>query len=298
VSINAAGTGLQIDDANLPPLDLIVAEPAPTEFTATDLGIAGEVGASMVGADLSPRPEFVIAESGPGETTAADLGIVGNMNYAMVGSDLNPELLGTTELTALSNGHGWPQGMIKIAQGNSEFILDTADPGLVTVQDLIDQINSSGLTITAAINASRTGIEITNDDETQTLIIRNGDEQLAATAMGIAGSTDVVGNMMLLSEALRVDDEELVREMVGSLDQALDIVLNQRASVGAKMIRMEVTLNRLQDHEVNYTSLLSDVEDADVTKLVTDLAMQENAYTGALSAAAKIIQPSLLNFIR
>ena len=89
-----------------------------------------------------------------------------------------------------------------------------------------------------------------------------------------------------------------ISDLIGTLDSGLNTVLNHRASTGAKVIRMETTLSRLEDYTVNYTKLLSDVEDADITKLITDLAMAENAYQSALNAAAKIIQPSLLNFLR
>ena len=43
--------------------------------------------------------------------------------------------------------------------------------------------------------------------------------------------------------------------------------------------------------------LLSEVEDADLTELVTQLAMQETSYQSALIASSKIIQPSLLDFL-
>ena len=114
----------------------------------------------------------------------------------------------------------------------------------------------------------------------------------------VSRAADVLGSMMLLTKALREDDGETIQQMVGTLSDSLTTVLNERASTGAKGIHMETTLNRLQEYEVYYTKLLSDVEDADLTKLITDLAMQENAYSAALNSAAKIIQPSLLDFIR
>jgi flagellar hook-associated protein 3 FlgL len=43
---------------------------------------------------------------------------------------------------------------------------------------------------------------------------------------------------------------------------------------------------------------LSEEEDADMTKLITELATHENAYQAALLSAGKIIQPSLLDFMR
>ncbi|MCP4703060.1 MAG: hypothetical protein GY865_00495, partial [candidate division Zixibacteria bacterium] len=75
-------------------------------------------------------------------------------------------------------------------------------------------------------------------------------------------------------------------------------LLNQRASVGAKVIRLESANKRLSELDYNFNQLLSEIEDADLTKLVSDLAMKENSYQAAMMSAAKIIQPSLLNFLR
>ena len=50
--------------------------------------------------------------------------------------------------------------------------------------------------------------------------------------------------------------------------------------------------------ELNYTKLLSEVEDIDITEALTQLATHENNYQASLLAAAKIIQPSLVDFLR
>jgi len=42
----------------------------------------------------------------------------------------------------------------------------------------------------------------------------------------------------------------------------------------------------------------TDTEDADMIKTVTDLASQEAAYQASLAASARIIQPSLIDFLR
>jgi flagellar hook-associated protein 3 FlgL len=130
------------------------------------------------------------------------------------------------------------------------------------------------------------------------LIVSNADDARSASALGVFGSADVLGSMMLLVQSLHDNDRSAVSDLVGTLDTALNTVLNQRASTGAKVVRMETTLSRLEDYDLNYTKLLSDVEDADVTKLITDLAMAQNAYQSALNAAARIIQPSLLDFLK
>lgn len=297
-TINGSGTGISITDTNGTPLDLRVEEFATTENTAANLGILGEINPVLIGTALNPRPSFSVAETAPGETTAADLGLIGLFNYTQVGQALQPQLTPTDLLSQFNNGNGFAAGAIRIAHGDSSYGIDLADTSIVTVQDLIDRFNNSGFAITASINSDGTGIQIVNDNPSRTLIVTNSDENRAASALGISGATDVMGSMMLLTKALREDDGETIQQMVGALSDSLTTVLNERAATGAKGIHMETTLNRLQEYEVYYLKLLSDVEDADLTKLITDLAMQENAYTAALSSAAKILQPSLLDFIR
>ena len=86
--------------------------------------------------------------------------------------------------------------------------------------------------------------------------------------------------------------------LVKDLEDSLQHLLNYRAKVGGRGIRLDSTDRRLVDADVNFTKLLSEVEDADISKLVTDLATFENNYTAALLSAAKIIQPTLLDFMR
>ena len=82
------------------------------------------------------------------------------------------------------------------------------------------------------------------------------------------------------------------------LDDSLMHLLNHRSTVGAKTIQLETTERRLVDLELTFTELLSEVEDADLASLVTQLATYENNYKASLISAGKIIQPSLLDFLR
>ena len=296
-TINPGGTGIDIADTNGVPLGLYTEEISIYDFTAANLGLTGAINPTLNGQDVNPGPSFEVAESAPGETTGADLGLLGKFTTNQIGKGLSPQLQPTMTLAQLRNNNGIPEGGIRIAHGDAAVTIDTST-GITTVQDLLNAINSSGLAITASINAGQTGIQITNNDPTRTLIVSNADNARSASALGIFGSTDVLGSMMLLVQSLHDNDRSSISELVGTLDSGLNTVLNHRASTGAKVIRMETTLSRLEDYELNYTKLLSDVEDADITKLITDLAMAENAYQSALNAAAKIIQPSLLNFLR
>ena len=82
----------------------------------------------------------------------------------------------------------------------------------------------------------------------------------------------------------------------------LDIQFNNvnavRSEVGVKTNRLELTLNRIDSDILNLKDLLSKNEDADMAEVIMNLKMQENVYQASLSGGAKIIQPTLLDFLR
>lgn len=87
-------------------------------------------------------------------------------------------------------------------------------------------------------------------------------------------------------------------DVMRDLDGALDAILQERAQVGADAHRIEATRSRLQDSVYEVTSLLSETEDADMAEVIVRLTSTEAAYRAALEAGARIIQPSLLDFLR
>ncbi|MBW3087052.1 Flagellar hook-associated protein 3 [Austwickia sp. TVS 96-490-7B] len=86
--------------------------------------------------------------------------------------------------------------------------------------------------------------------------------------------------------------------MLGDLDKAAEQLSSASSTVGARVARLNGLgeLNgRLDD---GATVALSKVEDVDFMKAAMDLNIQANAYNAALQASAKIIQPSLMDFLR
>ncbi|MEA1900169.1 MAG: flagellar hook-associated protein FlgL [Thermodesulfobacteriota bacterium] len=101
-----------------------------------------------------------------------------------------------------------------------------------------------------------------------------------------------------LKAGLETNDSAAISDQLGPLDDALDQIIKARANVGAKLNRLEATENHWADFKLNITQMLSDTEDADMIKIMTDLASQEAAYQASLAASARIIQPSLIDFLR
>jgi flagellar hook-associated protein 3 FlgL len=82
------------------------------------------------------------------------------------------------------------------------------------------------------------------------------------------------------------------------LDTAINRMTSQLADVGARYNRVEQMRQKADESLLTLKSQLSDVEDIDLPKTIMDLKLQQTAYEAALAATAKVIQPSLIDFLR
>lgn len=119
-----------------------------------------------------------------------------------------------------------------------------------------------------------------------------------------SGGTPDLNNSMFATLDKIVNDlengnyEQLGNQDLQELDDHINNLLRNRSQVGAKLNRLEMVQARLEENEVNYTKVLSKNEDVDMAKLIIELKNQENVYRASLAAGAKIIQPSLADFLR
>ena len=85
---------------------------------------------------------------------------------------------------------------------------------------------------------------------------------------------------------------------IPGLDKLTEQVLQTRAEVGAKQNRLELMTNRLEVQEVNVTKQMSLNEDTDYAKTITEMTTAESIHQASLSVGAKIIQQTLVDFMR
>ena len=83
-----------------------------------------------------------------------------------------------------------------------------------------------------------------------------------------------------------------------NLDKAIDRMVSTLGDIGARFNRLETVRSTAQGDLVNLANSLAEVEDIDLPKTIVELQMQEVAYEAALGATARVIQPSLLDFLR
>jgi len=85
---------------------------------------------------------------------------------------------------------------------------------------------------------------------------------------------------------------------IANVDSYINVNLTARSDIGAKMNRMELVQNRIADDKINYSKLRSQLEDADMGEVIMQLMKEENVYRASLSVGARVIQPTLLDFLR
>ncbi len=108
----------------------------------------------------------------------------------------------------------------------------------------------------------------------------------------------LIAVMKDFNDALEKDDIDRIQKTIGRIDNHMENILSIRGEIGAKTNRLEMTVNRIGKDTLNFTKLLSNNEDADMSEVIMNLKMDENVYRASLAATARAIQPSLLDFLR
>lgn len=94
------------------------------------------------------------------------------------------------------------------------------------------------------------------------------------------------------------DDLPEGESILEKLDDEMNNLLAIRASVGARYNRLELTIDRLDINKFNFTKLMSENEDIDQAENIMLLKSEENVYKASLAGGARIIQTSLVDFLR
>lgn len=85
---------------------------------------------------------------------------------------------------------------------------------------------------------------------------------------------------------------------IEALDSHINDTIHARADLGARMNRIELVEDRLDEQIVIAKKTMSENEDIDFEEAITNLITQESLHRAALSAGSRIIQPSLIDFLR
>ena len=179
--------------------------------------------------------------------------------------DFNSEKSAEFDLDAL--GIIFPEGIEFVYQPNPEV---TYNGSIHKKEALI----SNGLSIPVNITA-------------QELLFGEGEE-----------GVDTFSLLVAMERALLENDGIAIAKRLGELDLAQNQVLKQQADVGNIVRELYSTKSQLGNQQFEKERQLSDIRDLDIAEATVDLKVAEANNKLSLNTGARLIQPSLSDFLR
>jgi flagellar hook-associated protein 3 FlgL len=91
---------------------------------------------------------------------------------------------------------------------------------------------------------------------------------------------------------------ESISKSLDHVDAALDRAKDGRSSIGARTNQLTSLQDSSEARVDSLTASLTEIEKIDLPKTIIDYQLQDTAYQTALSVTAKVIQPTLMDFLR
>ncbi|MBW8349436.1 flagellar hook-associated protein FlgL [Bacillus sp. IITD106] len=112
------------------------------------------------------------------------------------------------------------------------------------------------------------------------------------------GNDSVFTMLDELEKALKDGDSQAVGGFLDKIDASANKMLSARAELGARTNRLDFMEDRIDNQEIIAKRIMSDNEDIEFEKVVMEFKQQEAIHTAAMSVGARIIQPTLMDFLR
>lgn len=231
-----------------------------------------------------------------GGTTALSLGIVGTKDGNIEGMDLNAALSTNTLISELNGGQGLTLGDINIINGAASGVVSLSSA--TTIANVISLINNSGNNVTASIDSAGSSLQVISNSSSTIAVVSNVGTDTTAEELGIGGGRNVINTLFKLKQAMEYDDTFAILGSLANLDSGLETINGSRAIYGAVARRIMSTEATHQQNIVNQKDQISNIEGADLVEAASEFAAMEAALQASLSSTARIIQPSLLDFLR
>jgi len=181
------------------------------------------------------------------------------------------------------------------------------------VEMIVNRINDAPVPIRASVNRMNGGIILETssardiwieDIEGGTLMRdlgvisgKNPPKNLSPSARFFGGT--MFDMVMRIRDSLYLNDaQDAGTRSLGGMDLAIDNMLKYRTELGARSNRLDMVRARIVQDRTSMEEILSKNEDIDIAETITKLKMLEVAHNAALGVTARVIQPTLLDFLR
>ncbi|MFO7569597.1 MAG: flagellar hook-associated protein FlgL [Smithellaceae bacterium] len=111
------------------------------------------------------------------------------------------------------------------------------------------------------------------------------------------GTVDLLGSLFALKEALETDDEAAISALIDDLKVAQTQVLQAQTRGGMKINSLQLTSGNHDAINLQITNMLADIENADLTKLITEFQMKQIAMQASYSMASQIGKMTIMDYL-
>ena len=210
-----------------------------------------------------------------------------------------------------------------------EFSINAGNPAVgdmemasmsAEMSELIDQTMNSantqlgqshifaGFQMDAPVIDNDTGLPLSYDEVQvgDKLYYENDDVLMREIAPGMTIQINMSGESMYnaintltdLKNALDQGDKDAALGLLEQIEDNHNELIQQRAEVGAKTKRLE-NLNQQMDYQqIDYQQYLSDLSGVDIGEATINLANQQLTYQASLAVSSKLLQISILDYLK
>jgi len=168
--------------------------------------------------------------------------------------------------------------------------METTVSPYTAVRDLAGRI--TGVTVNARGIDGATSAEVSDGTTIGTAI--SGTTLFGAST----DPTYAFGVLVRLRDALSANDGTATGATLNDIGASIDRGALAQAVLGSRLGWLDAVDARLKDEAVVHSGSLSRLEDLDFVKASTDLAQMQTTYEAGLAAGARVLQRSLLDFLR
>lgn len=182
----------------------------------------------------------------------------------------------------------------------------TFDSGEIKLTQLVEQkeLNGSMINITKdlipndLVITSKDAVS-TNTESVEIEVMKGVKIPININSQG-AYSSEMFSGLESIKKMLMNPDTKAteITKALDSIDGYLDDIVSTRAELGAQVNRAEMVDSRLLEQRVVAVKTVSDNEDIDMEEAIMNLMIQESVHRASLAAGARIIQPTLMDFLR
>ncbi|MDH4153954.1 MAG: flagellin [Nitrospira sp.] len=232
-----------------------------------------------------------------------------------------------TTSTTVSSGNTYVSGDaisfggLRVVLGNSEqggpqagdtFSISLTPRNVLTNQTYISgsdiAFNGIRMTLTNATGSPASGdmfsivsgLQYQGDTEIQAVEIGPG-QTVPTNVVGdrafTGGTSDIFSHVKQLVSSLRGNFRLGITEALGGLGSGISQAAAVLGELGATSNRLETTDARLIDAKGFFQQTLSETEDVDMAKAISDLTLQQYAIEAASRTLTKVFENSLLNYL-